>query len=529
MKCSMYSDVNWRFNLSQEITFLCQKFSITKPNKEFTYLLGAGNPSDIVKIADAPSFLNTTPHREIVDEILNPPTKKWQRPLIEKKIEEIAEQFDKETEIMPNPILLAVNPDSNVKVSKFKNANGSESELYEVRVEVPTQSTNPKPLWIIDGQHRVAGLSKLKKGINTLPFVLLYSDSKSYRSDILAKIFAQVTTQATPLDSIHKAWMQFVFKLEQYKDQSPSWRAMKTTALLCQSLSFFDENNPFYNKVGFNPDLYKSTSKASGFIFDAEELSDLIRQSFFIHAGNSNVNLSEESVSEAIGSSVFALMQVHKGDKSRSAFFGDGNFQQKYFKEGFIVGICAYILKHGIPRNWETVLRNLKFNETNWDVTDWVVDTGGTAGNLSKRIAFDCFGKVFSDSVLPGNANTIIDYLLGNPSSLLLQTWEVNLEGKRITKSKFETEINFADNVSSIPVFIPESHRMIQITNPSKNIGKVEIRYKNSPVDEYFKEFKKGQVISDAMVSKQKSLSLLTKVDYYGDRSVSKTVTLKFE
>jgi hypothetical protein len=70
---------------------------------------------------------------------------------------------------------------------------------------------------------------------------------------------------------------------------------------------------------------------------------------------------------------------------------------------------------------------------------------------------------------------------------------------------------------------------MIQITNPSKNIGKVEIRYKNSPVDEYFKEFKKGKVISDAMVSKQKSLSLLTKVDYYGDRSVSKTVTLKFE
>lgn len=515
--------------MQQTITFLCQKFSITKSNKEFPYLLGAGNPTEILKVADAPSFLKSTPHREIVDEILNPPTKKWQRPLIDKKIDEIADQFDKDSEIMPNPILLAVNPESKIQVAKFKNANGTESDLYEVKVDIPKDIVTAKPLWIIDGQHRVAGLSKLKKGVNTLPFVLLYSDSDIYRGEILAKIFAQVTTQATPLDSIHKAWMQFVFKLENFSDKSPSWRAMKTTALLCQSQSYFDENNPFYNKVGFNPDLYKSSPKSSGFIFDAEELSELIKRTFYDHAGSPNVNLSEEDVASAIGSSVFALMQVHKGDKSRSAFFGDGNYQQKYFKEGFIAGVCAYILEHGIPRNWETILRNLKFNEAVWDVSDWVVDTGGTAGNLSKKIAFACFSQVFSNASLPGNAKSIIDYLLGNPSSLLLQTWECTSEGKKIVRSKFETEINFADNVSSIPIFVPESHRLVQITNPSKNIGKVEIRYKNSPIDEYFSEFKNGKKISDKEVGKQKSLALLTKVDYYGDRSVSKTVTLKFE
>jgi len=511
--------------------FLCQKFDIEKGGKTYTYLLGAGDPKNIIQVAAAPSFLKNTPHREIVDEILKPPTTKWQRPLIDKKVEDISLIFEDDKEIMPNPILLAVNPDSQISVQKYRTASGAESELYEVKVEVPESSAQIKPLWIIDGQHRVAGLAKVKNGINTLPFVLLYSESHVYVSEILAKIFAQVTTQATALDSIHKAWMQYVFKLDTYKEKSPDWRAMRTTALLCQSQQYNGNPNPFYNNVGFNPDLFSVQPKQSGFIFDAEELSKLIKNSFYSEAGNPRLNITEEIVAESIGSAVFALRKVHRGDGKASAFFGEGQYQQKYFKEGFISGICSYLLFNDPPRDWEKVLRELKFDETNWEVEGWVNNTSGAAGNLSKKIAFKCFQSIFKNVNYPTGVKDLVEYLQGAGSKLQLETWELNDLGKKISKSYFDLDIDFAGNVDVISKSLPKDARVVQITNPSLNIGAVEIRNAKSPMDPYFyyTEFKKGKELLEDDIGKNRQLSLLIKVEYYGGRSISKTLNLKFD
>jgi len=514
-----------------KLSLICQKFTIEKGGKSYSYYLGAGEAGDLSKAAEAPSFQNDTPHREIVDEILKPPSTHWQRPLIQDKVDEIAIRFEDDQEIMPNPILLAVNPDSRIEVQQYVTPSGAITLLYEVSIDISENQSAQKPLWIIDGQHRLAGLAKTKKGTNILPFVLLYSETGSYRSEILAKIFAQVTTQATALEPVHKAWMQFVFQLDPFKKDSPEWRAMRTAALLCQSQAYQGNTNPFHNRIGFNPNLWEKQPVHGGFAFDAEELYKLLKKSFFSAAGSEATNLTEEQIAQAIGLAVVALANLHTTNRNSSAFFGDGKSQQKYFKEGFIAGVCAYLISNGIPKDWELVLKELNFSGTDWDVDSWVVTTSGAAGNASKKIAFDCFREAFSKKSIPNGASNLVQYLKGDGGYILLETWEVDANENKISKSHQQFQIPLQGS-SQISQPLPKTARMLKITSPCNNVGSVEIRNKKAPYDaSYFADkFKKGRIIRDAELEKKKdSIDLELKFDLYGGLSYPKTLTLKFQ
>ena len=48
-----------------------------------------GYRKPLEKVAVAPSFQVKTPHREIVDEILKPPSTHWQRPLDQEKADQL--------------------------------------------------------------------------------------------------------------------------------------------------------------------------------------------------------------------------------------------------------------------------------------------------------------------------------------------------------------------------------------------------------------------------------------------------------
>ena len=214
-----------------------------------------------------------------------------------------------------------------------------------------------------------------------------------------------------------------------------------------------------------------------------------------------------------------------------SAFFGDGQYQQKYFKEGFITGVCSYLLNHDVPRDWEKILRELKFDDTNWEVDSWVNNTSGAAGNLSKKISFKCFQDVFKNMRFPDGVNDMVEYLQGAGSKLKIQSWSTGNLNNKIPKTLFEIDIEFAGNVDVISKSIPSDARLVQITNPSLNIGSVEIRNAKSPMDHFFyaSEFKSGKLLKEDDLGKNNQISLLVKVDYYGGRSISKTLNIKFD
>ena len=73
----------------------------------------------------------------------------------------------------------------------------------------------------------------------------------------MAKIFAQVTTKAEPLDDLHNEWLTFAFELSEYDPASiPNVNekddSMIAVAELCRKHSIDGNPNPFFNQIKFN-------------------------------------------------------------------------------------------------------------------------------------------------------------------------------------------------------------------------------------------------------------------------------------
>lgn len=516
--------------MSQEIVITCQKFEIINNGKVYPYYLGALNARELETVSAAPSFSPDTDNSEIASEVLTPPTEHWQRPINLKKVEGIAARFDEPGEIMPNPVLLAVNPKKEIEVTQDTNAAGQPTGLWSIRIQVPeSQKQSDKPLWIIDGQHRVMGMARTQVSKSPLPFVLLFSDADAYIASDLAKIFAEVTTEATPLDKIHQAWMQFVFYLGQYDKGTPDWLAMSTTAHLCSVQKYGDNTNPFYSKIRFNPILQPANIIPGGFSFDADYLKDLLRDRYFKLQGGQQV-LSEGELAKELALAVVALKQMVKKDFNRSAFFGEGVHEQKYFRDGFLAGVCAYLLNNGAPRDWVEVLNKLNFQNTEWEVGNWVQTTGGSAGTISKKIAFKCFEEVFRTGALPENVDDICSYLQGTGSYLEIEYKLVDEDGGIIPRSGHHLErVDLATGLPTFVKSIPKNARHIKISSPSVNIGQITVHLKDKPFDSdyHFTVFKKGRTFEkNELKAFKDKINLVVKVEFYGAMTFVKNITL---
>lgn len=513
------------------IKMSCQRFEIQNGDTTYPYLLGAMDAKDLKKISDAPSFEHQTPNQQIASEVLVPPTQHWQRPIIQEKVNQIAQRFDQESEIMPNPVLLAVNPSKNIVVSREISANGVETGLWTVEIPIPDEQNPDKPLWIIDGQHRVAGLAQTNLSHSPLPFVLLHSSHGVYLPGNLAKIFAQVTTEATPLNPIHEAWMQFVFQLGRFSDGSADWKAMKTTALLCKSQMFSTKQNAFYDKIGFNPELPQyAVTATGGFSFDAKYLQELLREYYFKIQGGQHY-LNEESVAEQIALALHALKKTVLRDVNRSAFFAEpSQGEQKYFRDGFIAGVCSYLLENGKPTDWDRVLSDLKFPQTNWDVSSWVNSTSGRSGTVSKKIAFKCFTKIFADATLPNDVDDLCSYFAGQSAVLKIEYQLVDENDEIIPRTRQSIDLELSSGLEKIQKSLPVNARHIKITSPSANVGPVTIALNDKPYDETysFNAFRgRGRLFPKVEVRTLKNKIVLNiKAEFYGDNTIKKQLTL---
>ena len=230
---------------------------VTSGSRVFPLHVGFLPAKDILKIADAPAFTHNTEHEVIAKHILNPPVKEWQRPLNDTRLNNIATLYDHSGEFMPNPVLLAENvlASPHIRVQQQSVAGGTPTMVFDINVPEP-QTGQPKPLWILDGQHRIRGLAISRQASNPIPFVLLLNAGGSfYSGPDLAKIFAQVTTYAEKLDSLHNAWLTYAFGLGEYDASDARCRArkqaMECASYICQlpQVDAGSRNNPFFNCV----------------------------------------------------------------------------------------------------------------------------------------------------------------------------------------------------------------------------------------------------------------------------------------
>ncbi len=340
---------------------------------------------------------------------------------------------------MPNPVLLSANIDhSGLKPKVVTAADGSHTPLW--RIEVPVNDVEPKPLWILDGQHRISGLSRSSQADNPIPVVLLLNTSGQsvYSGRDFAHIFAQVTVTAKGLDSIHEEWLTYSYELERYapggQDSELHRAAFETVAYLCGNAGFENlDVNPWLNGVVFNPGL-GSTPPATlaGFHYSSPELKDLVLKHYYRQVIGAQID--PEDLASEIARAYVALEAALPIPKDESVFLGKGTHAHKVLQDGFLIGVLRRLAHFGVPNSWLDVLKSLNFHKTDWNFSTWAKTRGGNAGNTSRRLAETIFPRVMIQGSLPVGIDNLADYFRGNDAFVTVICRHVNGAGKPVSK-----------------------------------------------------------------------------------------------
>lgn len=505
-------------NVSVKIVTL-QK-TVTSGQKTYPLYIGFLPAEDIAKIADAPAFTPSTPNREIAESILTPPVTQWQRPLDTARTSRIEQLFNGTGEFMPNPVLLSESVPSHgtVTVSE-RTIAGVPSGVHEVNVIVPAQGET-KPLWILDGQHRINGLGKSAQRRDPVPFVLLLNRSGAhYSGPDLAKIFAQVTTTAEKLDDLHNEWLTFAFGLKAYGSPNANEQrhrdAMTAVAHLCRWPVIPEsggKTNPFFDHVQFNHHKTRTAAAPGGFSYSCVELKDLLFQSYYKQPPTSGQHLPPAALARQFLLAHDALRQVVGAPQETSAFFGDAHHGQRIMQDAFVSGILAYLLVHGHPDSWTDVLTGLRFPQTDWTFSSWTVSLSGANVTTSKAVAMRVLVEAFRQQALQPGTNNVGDYLQGDKAQLVFQAYSLKSNGK----PDLSTVKEFSVDPGSVKTENIGSRTHVKLKTTSSNVAKCHISDRQSPpgrLVEYHSHLKKGMALTPAHT---KPLQLLVTFYYYG-------------
>jgi hypothetical protein len=428
----------------------CLRTVVASGGVSYPIYIGFCSPDILETIAVAPAFTNTTLNATIASNVLTPPVADWQRPLIDLSIAGISSTFDDTGRLMPNSVLLAKNPHSNqVAIPKQQTVNGSTpTSIWELEVNPPNAGM-PKPLWILDGQHRINGMAASKQKSNQIPFVLLLNeDAASYAETRLAEIFAQVTTTAASLDPLHNEWMSYAFKLGSYadtaSDAAAKRSAMESTALMCK-LPQLDQAglaNPFRDRIKFNPKNPPSNF-GGGFAYDCVDMQKLLYRGYFAATPATGVSrLSPEELAKQLGLAYLALQSCVKAPQAQTVFFGDRDHNQRIMQDAFFIGSCTRLLQNSLPINWKGLLQALKFNTSNWNFKPWIRSVGGTDQTVSKQLAEKVFRSYFKAGTVSGQGD-LVDILKGDGAQFLVIAESLKPSGrvdKQLTEQKVLTK-----------------------------------------------------------------------------------------
>lgn len=511
------------------INCLCKK--VVSGTKTYPVFVGFAPASVILDLACAPSFTTTTPHSDICTNILTPPVRDWQRPLDSGRVSIIANVYNDTGELMPNPVLLCGNVLQNgaaIVIRQQTGTGGVPTNIWEIDISKPAPS-GQKPLWILDGQHRINGLAASAQRGNEIPIVLLLNQAQAiYQGPLVAKLFAQVTTAATPLDELHDEWLTFAFGLKSY-DASASGatenrNAMQTVAELCRRPLILGNTlaNPFHNKIRFNfHDNTPYGPHAGGFRYNCKDLKDLVWKHYFQSSAPYGQHLSPIDLADQMALAYEALTTSVQQPHTKTVFFGDTKHEQRIMQDAFWVGVFAALLKSGPKVDWRSLLQALSFPVTSWNF-DWTVSLNGTAGTISKKLAFDVFADAFPKGSLPTASGNLSDYLKGNNAEIEMQFSRLSAKGRPTKPGRSSLKVVAGNHLSQS--ISPATH--FRIIEKSGNIGKLEIVDRQHPPGSPVYYTERGDVLNAPKYLNP--LKLLLKMHHYGGTQSSANVDINW-
>ena len=511
----------------------CLKAAVGSGTRRYPLFVGFMPARDIAKVSEAPSFRPGQPHEEIASNVLRPPVKDWQRPLDDDRVDTIMSAFDDTGSLMPNPVLLSGNgdPDDQPTITAETVHGNTPTNVFVVTVPEGRRKGS-KPLWILDGQHRINGLAKSKQKDNEVPVVLLLNDDAgaAYMGSDFASLFAQVTTTAKKLDELHNAWLTFAYGLEEYAADDPEHQthrnAMTAVCELCETAKLSSgEPNPFHNAIRFNPGRPASSAT---FAYGCKDLKDLIRKNYYADAEKP---LVPEVLADEMGSALRALHAVVAAPKDKTVFFGDGDWAQVAMQDAFLLGVLSYLKADGQPDDWVVVLKGLDFHKTDWKFKSWITTVGGKAGTDSRNVAQRAFASAFAANELPtagGSHQDLANYLRGNRAEVRVWFSRLNAESRPVRAGRQEVVLIRGEDGSREA----EHHRHVRV-DPSwrkSNIARLEVVDATSNVAN---PKKLPELLSAAGMilpedAEDRELQIAVNMIFYGGRSADAKLTIRW-
>ena len=199
--------------------------------KNTTFYISSAPVKEIARFSYVPSLPPVMNVDDTAERILNTKVKpnQWQREVENNRVRKI-EQFIQESEnIVANTPMLYVNSPKHVKIIKDelvlsyesfleKIEKGEYKDKYVDRIErkEKDEAGNAiydefRPLWLIDGQHRVKGIHRSNQNNIEIPIIVFPYD---FGADETAKVFAEINTLQKKLDPLHELFMQHRFKID---------------------------------------------------------------------------------------------------------------------------------------------------------------------------------------------------------------------------------------------------------------------------------------------------------------------------
>lgn len=453
----------------------CLRQEIISGNSIYPIYVGFLAAVDVARVAEAPAFTTTTTHQQIAANVAAQPVRDWQRPLDTHRIDGIASAFNNTGNLMPNPILLGQNVFVNgaITIKPKTVGSGVLAGSWEVHIEDTDLEPGQRPLWILDGQHRIAGLSHSDQKSNPVPIVfLLDSESGAYTPPLLASLFAQVTTSATKLDDLHNEWLTFAFELDSYNPLNShtadnQQKAFETVVELCRSPSFSGLTNPFLNAIQFNEHM-SSEPLYGGFYYKCTTLKKLIF-SYYYNQPSSTGYLTPPELASQIARAYSDLWSVI-GNQSNSVFFGSTQSQQSIMHDAYLVGALACIIQNGAQTEWRTLLQKLMFHQSDWDFS-WVRTLSGPANTASKKIATNVLAEALASGNLPEGSNNIPDHLRGNGAYAKVAFSALTARDRPRQQGRQVVKVLRGSTGSQVAI----EHPHVKVVEQSSNIGKIEV------------------------------------------------------
>lgn len=421
------------------------KITQSGQSKACTYYTGNCSGIDLFDLAQAPSFSSTAPDYQIALNVRSVPVTEWQRPLDTKRILKMTTHFNNDSlpidelpNLMPNPVLLSVNPNATqtLQIQPYTVPTGTQQRPVPgvSNLIISPLSGGVKPFWILDGQHRISALARSTQKDNPIPFVLLYDSNAAmspYTGSLFAKIFAEVTTQAKPLDKIHGEWLSRAFKLIPY-DNDLHCKSIDTVLNLVSDNKLAN-SNLFFDKIQLNP-VREPVPRVLE--YDVISLKKIIFKNYYSKTPYPNVvHLTPKELSVEIIEAFYEFSQIVKNG-TVSSVFGDALHRMKVVQTGYLVGVLTFLLRHAKrkstktgrykkPITWKGLLKQLGFHTQDWNFRTWTSTLSGRANTNSLKIVSSCFSFIMSERIkhLSGQLQSgFVGFLRGSGDSIRLTT-----------------------------------------------------------------------------------------------------------